>query len=751
MLREPSIDWLPILPPWAVAIIVAVLAALLAHGCSLLARKEAPRRWIVLLAGLRVTAIGLFALCLLQPAVSYLRNVVRRPELLALVDTSQSMAAKDSPAGPTRLEETLGALQRTELLSALGKKFDVHWFAFDRQAAPLDPAQLDRLKPTGDSTHYAESLASAFDLLNAGAQERSTPIDVSRMLLVSDGHDQGSEDLADMAAQFGVIVDVLPAGKSAPSAETKAPQIARVQSAPRVLLGSETRFLVTLENEARQAGEFTLSLAEDGDAVLTQDIQLAAGDTERLVNVAYRPTEAGLKRYEFALAPKAAAKPQAEPYGVNVQVLDDKIEVLVLEDRWRWEFKYLRRVLEDDPSFNFTAMLARGAGAHVQFGEPERKVALGGFPNSRSELDWFDVIVLGDVHPARWPKRLSGALADAVIEGGKSLVVVAGPSLGELAQMPELHTLLPVELSNQSATPLEGPIELQITPEGARSALFTRGGGESPIRELPVIDRIYPPLRKRPAASVLVEAAGEANAAGRLIAVAEHTVGRGRVLYIGADSLYKWQTLSTPDEQNQTIYSKFWQQTLRSLTPRRTTSAGALFVQADRTRYEVGGRIALRADVAEQAESDPPALEATVVLPDERRLPLPLAADPTEVGVYRAEFDATLPGQYRVSVSAQSEGQTIAEASTAIEAIPARTELADTGVDRSALSRIAARTGGKVIDLADPQSWPVVGEQNLTTIVERHTVNLWENFSLLTVLCLVLGCDWLLRLMKGFV
>ena len=230
--------------------------------------------------------------------------------------------------------------------------------------------------------------------------------------------------------------------------------------------------------------------------MLTQDVVFAAGAGERQTTVVYRPTETGLKRYEFLLHPQSsgrhgAERPNAgERYGVNVQVIDDKIEVLVLEDRWRWEFKYLKRVLEDDPSFNFTAMLARGDGAFLQMGEPERRVNLGSFPQSRAELDWFDVLVLGDVRPTRWPSGLSGAVADAVIEGGKSLIVVAGPSLGEFAQSPELHTLLPVELSLDSAAPIEGPLDVRLTPDGAQSGIFADGDLAATVA-LPAVDRIY--------------------------------------------------------------------------------------------------------------------------------------------------------------------------------------------------------------------------------------------------------------------
>src|SRR5262249_18633792 len=149
-----------------------------------------------------------------------------------------------------------------------------------------------------------------------------------------------------------------------------------------------------------------------------------AGRTEQQVRVAHRPTAAGLKRYEFHLAARDA--PPLPAYPLSVQVLDGKHEVLVLEDSWRWEFKFLRRLLEDDPSFPYTALLARTGGAFVQFASPGRRVQLGGFPQGQAELEGFDLFILGDVNPKRWPRELPAAVAHAVRDEGKGLVIVAG-------------------------------------------------------------------------------------------------------------------------------------------------------------------------------------------------------------------------------------------------------------------------------------------------------------------------------------
>jgi hypothetical protein len=756
MFRDLSIYWAPLLPWWSIALIACVLLALLVQGSLLLRfRKQAPLRWIAYLAALRVVAIALLALALLQPTVTFVRSEILRPELLVLVDTSQSMGMAQSPQGRSRLDDVRTSLRRSGLIDSLSREFLLRWFAFDRRAYPIAATDLDGLQPRGPATRYASSLESAFDLLEANVVERESAANAQRVLLVSDGLDQGGEDLAEAARRLGVAVDTLGPPGSESQPQPMAAVIRRVQAPSRVLLGSEMTFLVTLAHGDPAEGDATLLVYEDGREVHEQKVTLRPSAGEQQARIVYRPAEPGLKRYELGLASAASGAPatadsKTARYTVDVQVVDDKVEVLVLEDRWRWEFKFLRRVLEDDPSFNFTAMLSRGGPTYVQFGEPERRVNLVGFPQSRAEIDWFDVIVLGDVHPGAWPRGLSGAIADAVIDGGKSLILVAGPGLDALTQIPQLQTLFPVELTRQSAVSIEGPIDVRLTAEGAQSPLFA-GCGAGADRTLPAIDRIYPPVRKRFGATVLVEAVQQANASGPLIVVAEHTVGRGRVLYVGTDSLWKWQTLTPPDEHGLTLYGKFWQQALRALTPNRTAAYAGLWLEADRSRYETGSRVRLRAETFENQADDDLTLQATVVLPDERRVPLVMTPDPVAGGVFGAEFDATLPGQYRISLSALSHGQLRAEASTAVEAHDANTELDGASVDRSALARIAAGAGGKVIDPADSQTWPKAPDEQRPTVEETRRVNLWDNFTLIVALCVVLGGDWLLRLFRGFV
>jgi hypothetical protein len=746
MFADLSIDFLPVLPGWLILGITAGLLVALAHGSRVLRRKGVPARWVAILGSLRLAAVIVFLLALLQPVLSFTRQVEQLPELIVLVDTSESMGLSGGSGRGSRLREVLPALRDGDLADALRRRYQLHWFTFDKSASPLAEEDLENLRATGPTTRYAASLEAAWRQRRAGGGS------AERVLLVSDGHDHGKSDPAAAARRLGLVIDTLAPVNDASPKRVAPVEIAGVQSAPRVLLGSETHFRVTLRRagSGRSSQPLTLRLSENGKHVRAQKVSFPPGRTELTVPLAYRPAAAGVKQYAFHLG-------GGKPYRLSVRVVDGKHEVLILEDSWRWEFKYLRRVFEDDPSFRFTAVLARGSGAFVQFGSADRRVNLVGFPQSGAELEGFDTIVLGDVKPDRWPSGLARALARLVTEEGKSLVVIPGPNLGRLAAVPALNRLLPVVVAPRTARPLGGPVKVRISTEGAASPFFFWPASAGPAR-LPALDQIYPPLRKRPAATVLLEAAVARNAYGPLIVAAEHTAGKGRVLYVGTDTLWKWQTLTEPDAEGNTPYRRFWQQAFRALAPTRPNQPGVrLWLQADRSRSEVGQQVRLRAEVEAPRPLRRPEVRGTVTLPGGRELPMAFTVDPERPNWFRAEFEASVPGTHRIKAQVKSVSDAsqkrppAAEAATEIQVAPARSERHDTGIDRANLARLAAATGGRLVDPRNPQSWPPADERSRPPVVQTKALDLWNNYTLVLILCLLLGTDWVLRLLRGYV
>src|SRR5436309_15539293 len=124
-MSELSLQLVPVLPVWVILLVCAALLAALAHGSITLIRRQIPRRSIIVLASLRVAIILLFALVLLHPVASWTRSTQRRPEMLVLLDVSESMSQPGASEGTSRLEEVVQALDRQGLAKDLGKGFDL--------------------------------------------------------------------------------------------------------------------------------------------------------------------------------------------------------------------------------------------------------------------------------------------------------------------------------------------------------------------------------------------------------------------------------------------------------------------------------------------------------------------------------------------------------------------------------------------------------------------------------------------------
>lgn len=741
----------PILPIPVIALLALVLTAVLIYGSRLLLQKHVPQKAVVRLGLLRLGMIAIITLSLFQPVFSLPRTVSDSPGLLVLVDASASMATKTKDG--TRWDAATKQLMQSPAVQSAANRHALHWFTFDRRATPVTPHEIGNAAPTGDETDLAASLKSAWNhvrLLNASREVAATP---TRALLITDGLNRSSTDVAATAKELGLSLDVLPLNVDEGQPSSSAATIELVQTSRRVLVGSETAFQVTVR--PRQLVE-TLALVvdEDGQELQREELRGLSAAEDRFVVIKARPKDAGLKRYEFRLMQGDAAV--GEPFAVNVQAVDDRHDVLLLDDTWRWEFKYLRRVLEDDPSFNLTAFLSRGGNAFVQFGEPDRRVKLGGFPQSRSELDGFDTIVLGDVQPANWPRGLARNIHASISEGGKSLIVIAGRHLGEWVESPELSRLLPVEVTRDSGLPLSGAIDIRLTPEGRSSGWFTPPTGQNQeataVSSVPTLEHIYPVLKKRPAATVLAETISQRNANGPLPVIAEHTYGRGRVLFIATDTLWRWQTYGPRTDDGVTLHAAFWQHAFRAMAPAEPTASGRrLFLRPTQTQSRVGECVRIAAELESTNEEAMPSLEATIVLPDGRRVPAAFQLAENAGRAPEIEFEPTLPGRYRIEAIARGEGQPVAETFTVIEVAGRSQEADGSPVDRAALERWAAATGGRVIDPDQADGWLAADALPSVTTTRRQSYDLWHNFSLLLLLCVLLAADWSYRLFRGYV
>lgn len=724
-------------PSWLVVTIALLLIGAIAASSLILARRGLSPRAIALLASLRFAAAVCFLLILLQPILVRSREEASRSHALILFDRSRSMAAPSSADGKSRWQEAVDRMGSGAFASHLGTNYDASFYVFDDHAIEASRETLDGIKPDGSGTLVGECVESAW------LQEKAKGRTPRRILLASDGVNQSSVDAAAFAMKHGIAIDVLIPSQSA-SNGVEAWEIADLQAPRRVLLGSETRLRLSLRrSSAADADKVRLRLKEDDREVWAGEANFPKGARETHVEMTYRPQTKGVKRCRIEATLDGKSLASAD---LSLEVADRHFEALVLEDSWRWELKHLKRIFEDDPGVRFTAVVSRGGNAFVQFASPDRRADLVGFPQNAADLERFDVVFLGNVDVARWPAGLADSLARQVTEEGRSLVVIGGPNLGQLSALPAIERLLPVELNADSGKPIEGPIETRFGADASASPFFFQlRDGDS----LPPLDRVYPAVRKRAGASVLLEAADKRNAYGKLILLAEHRVGRGRVVFVGTDTLWKWHTLASPGD-GPTPYLTFWQQAIRALAPvHATTGDGQIVLASERQRTTPGRAFAVDAELRGSSLRNAK-LKAWLQTPDDRRLPLAML--PVGEGSAASRADIALPaeGTHTLVVQAVEGERVLAESTLRIQGTPKQGEDSGSPVDADALKRLAKRTGGSVIDPANPESWPKSESETLPPSIRIAATDPWSNGTLLLLLACFLGADWFLRLRRGW-
>ncbi len=743
-----------VIPVWLILLCAVGLFALLFWGTRLLKKKQAPLGWIRVLFTLRVIIILVFVLMLFQPIISYKQDIHVTPEIMVLVDNSESMSRQ----APGRNENYGNAFhesfKESGLREYLEENYKVHWYSFDQDARIFEPdTEWSSLHFEGSSTHTGQSIRTAWESINQNSSRTGEIQPLQDILLIGDGHDSGRDLITPILRERGLsLYAYVP--EELLMEEKGSVAIRSVQSSRRVALQSYAPFTVRLNRPAGSAAEqVRVYLYLDGNQVSSAEMLMEPGQTEVSTNLFHKPNRLGIHPYVVSLLspedrPKAieeGANLVGREYSVGIDVVDHQKEVLLWEGSSRWSFRFLRRLLEDDPTFAFSGLVGRGR-MYVMYGEPDRKARLGGVPQSSAELSQFDVIVLGDVDVRQWSAGFVRSLERWIVEEGNTLIVTGSPRLEFIRINPVLHRLLPVILNEASSNPVKGPVSVSKSVEGYHSPFFMHPTFDGLVQLSP-LENLYIPDRKRPGATVLAEASVRGNR-GSMIVLAEQPAGRGRVLYVGTDSLWNWQMSSPIAQTGETYYTAFWQQALRALTPVRSSSADQVFwIQPERSRYEVGDTGRIFFDLLSPVIT--PEFRAVTMLPDGREESLQVRPG-NEVGRFESVFSPSIPGLYQIRAELWDDGRLLTERLSLVDVDQPRSEMSVLGVNRELLEQVTQGSNGSIVNKSDRSYWPK-SKLGDVRIPHQFTWDLWNSGFLLLLLVSLLGIDWLIRLLRGMV
>lgn len=733
--------------PWPMALLViaAAAVAVLAVATYGTARGRASAGDRTVLGTLRLAALGVLTFCLMQPTLILSSTVPQRNFVGILVDDSRSMTLPGEDGRPRSAfaVESFGA--DAPLVEALAERFALRFFRFADDAGRIPGPEA--LAWDGTRT----DLASALDR----AREELSSVPLSGLVVLSDGADNAGRALAEALVPLqAASVPVFTVGLGAEALDPDI-QVGPVELPRSVLQGSALVVDVLIDHRGFEGRSVPL-LVEDGVRILAQDTVLLEDDGQPTVTrVRFSLDEAGPRRIRVRVpAQDGEAVPRNNAREVSIEVRERREKILYFEGEPRYEVKFVRRAIADDPNIQVVVLQRTADNKFLRLDVDGPEELVDGFPDTREELFEYRALILGSVEASFFTTDQLRMIADFVSERGGGLLALGGrTALAEGGYGgTAVEEVLPVILEDPAPDPRAAYTELRVvpTPSGrSHPATQLRTDRETPDSlwdALPPLSTLNRVERVKPGATPLLVGRFDG---GERIVLAHQRYGRGKSLAFAVQDSWLWQ-MHADVPLDDPSHEILWQQILRWLVE---GVPDPVEVRADRDEAEPGERVRLTATVLDStylAVNDASVM-AVVTSPTGEAREVMMEWTVETDGVYATEVVPDAEGRWTVDVTAAGGEAILGSGSLHLDAGPSDVEYFDAGRRTAVLERLADETGGRFYTPATVSSLPEDLQFTGAGVTLTEERDLWDMPFLFLLLVGLVGSEWAYRRLRGLV
>jgi len=732
------------LPWWQMALALPLIfvAVLLLLG-YLRIRGGLGARDLLAVSLLRSLAIAVALFCLSRPLLEVSATVPQPGVVGILLDNSISMRLADDGSPRHAFVDRRFDTENGDLLRALRERFDTRLFRFGAATEPLDGiGQLDY----GDG---ASDLGEALGFVREALDGEP----LAGIVVVSDGAASSPARLeSELLALRAAGMPVYPIGIGR-ERYTRDIELSEVNLPHRVLRGSRLQAVVTVRQSGYDGSELELRIEDDARILHKQQIRLDGATQQFQVPLA--GVDGGIRQLTFSLAPQAGeAISENNSRTAVLEVERDRQRILYFEGEPRFEFKFVRRAVADDGQLGVTGLIRTADAKFYRVGIESQQELRDGFPTTREELFAYDALILGSAEISLLDREQQLMIVDFVSRRGGGLLLLGGRHAyteGGYRDSP-LRDLFPVILDAQAQADFTRRVKVQPTPAAlVHPALrLDENRDKSAARwlTLPPLTVVNPLHEIKPGATLLLTGTASGDEPPYVV-MAFQRYGRGKVVAFPVQNSWLWQMHEDIDLEDQT-HELLWRQLLRWLVenqPARTE-----LTLADESIH-VGGRLRLRGEVLRPDFSprDDADVRALLVAPNGVERRVTLAPDPALRGVYEAEVVPGEPGDYRVQLEVETDGEIERGPEARFAVSVSGDEYYGSEMNPRLLGDIAAQTGGRFFTAADSDGLAaaIAGRQKAARVLTRY--ELWDMPLLFCLLLLLLCAEWAYRRWRGLV
>ncbi len=701
------------------------------------------------LTALRLGALLVLAFALSRPVLVVPAVRPQENTLAVLIDDSRSMQVTDAggKARALAVQELLGDEGRG-LLSRLQQQFKLQLYRFSDRAERI--SALSELSFQGDRTDLARAVERVARDLAA--------VPAAGLVLLTDGAHNGSASLAEARlalAEAGLPVYAIGVGSDRLDRDV---EFERLQGPGVALRGSTVILDLAISQHGFAGRRVRVNVEDNGQVVASREIELAKKGEATTARIAVDLRQAGPRvvRAYVAPAPEEQVR-ENNRREILILVEDHREKILYFEGEPRFEVKFLRRAVAEDPNLQLVVLQRTAENKFLRLDVDHEDELAAGFPKTRAELFRYGALILGSVEAAFFTHDQLEIIADFLRQRGGGLLLLGGRRAlreGGYAETP-LADALPVVLeprAPQDTSASFREIKIELTPAGRiHPALQLNIDSEASLRRwnsLPPLSTVNSVRTVKPAATTLL--------LGRFKDLREpmpvltfHRYGRGKVAVFAVQDSWLWQMHADIPLEDQT-HETLWRQLLRWLL---SDVPDPVAISASPPQIPVGETVTLTAEVADSTflGVNGAVVRARVVAPDGSEKQVPLEWSVTRDGEYQGRAAVDQAGLYEVSVEARAGGALLGTSSAHFRAGGESEEMFSPVLRRAVLEELARETGGRFYRLeeADRVEQEVRYSRAGLSVMEEH--ELWNMPVVLFLLIALLAAEWGYRKYRGLV
>lgn len=702
----------------------------------------------------------------------------------------------------TPAEQSAAEARRRQVESALDELGHMPRIEFVRRLLQSQPRMLLekmqgligvdlRLFATEQKTATSEELASLLqseriellpgntDVLNVlqsvTAEDGSGQI--RAIVLLTDGRQSLAGDLTNatqLLSSLSVPVYAIPIGSRVPPRDLS---IASVDAPEAIFLNDKAQIDATLATFGFEGEELTVRLERDGK--LLEEKRITPSADSAVATFSVPSAETGRFVYRIVTEVQSGeVRDDNNASEVTLHVVDNSAKVLLLDGDPRWEFRYLKNLLERDKQVDSSVVLFHQPFLNLLDDSyiPSKLPPLEAF---KQDLAKTDLLIIGDVLAKDVESGVWEIVEEAVARDGLTVVIIPGrQSMPHEFQSVILTNLLPVkeftprvaEQFQKSA--LDSPAtsyNLKLSPEAFHLPMFQFSENLSlrdpTLTDLPGHQWIYTGVPKA-GATLWASSQISGDSSAMVPTIVHHDYGFGQVVWMGIDSTWRWRMRA-----GDTLHYRFWGQLIR-WAARNKSAAGnddvrmtlsdvvideAEEVEAvvrwnpERLKDLQGAAVKITATPVKTRADSENASAATDGPASLTPLTATLETSQDMPGRFRGRVPPLSPGLWQIELVVTG-GTLKLDQSIRTELLVRRkesSELANVSCNRGLLQQLAGMTGGELIEPWNTDRLVSLLQPDDHASEEVQESTLWDHWGVLIVLFALMMAEWVIRKLNG--